>query len=376
MYKLHTLDIYFWTYDDARLVVDTTKRLLASHQLAYLENPASASPAHQESMSPVVQQLENVAISDPAYRNGQTRNSQNQASHLSPPPPPTAAAASAVLRTSSVAHSTSSHGPGSPHSSKRTESPVNYTPMAYNPAAPPAPEPIAHREKTPPPPDAAEGTGLAQAAALDHAHGLASPGLPYAGITGHSAAQPSTPWGRPPAPGQGFTGVSSPPPGQQLAHTPSVGSTGSAPPHPINGPFSPPPMDPNSHLYGPTSPPLQSPGTQILGGAYSHTPHQPLQHIQPQYADYLSSRPQAHQHQQHAPQPPPGGYAQYSYDQNHAAANPYEVHNQVYRPTETEATSHIKPSTGGQARPGKFEERADRVEKRVNSFLKKLEKRI
>ena len=355
MYRLHTLDIYFWTLEDARLVVDTTKRLLLQNQLDYLEQQHT--PTHHESMSPVVQQLENVAITDPAYRNGQTRNSQNE---------PTASAhAHQALTTSPPAQASTTATQGSPQASKPAESPMNYQPLAYNPAAPPAPEPIAHREKTPPPLDAGEGTGLAAAAVADQ--GLASPPpQPYAGVPG-PAPTASSPWGQPPAAGQAQ--FSSPPSTQSFHHTPSVSSTSSRPAAaPMQ--FAPPPVDPAVQPYTAQQPqqPLQSPGSELYGSVYSHQPQLPVQHLQPQYADYLASRPQ----------PPPGGYSQYSYDQpaqQQAPANQYDVHSQLYRPTEAEAHSHVKPSSGGQ-KPGKLEEKADRVEKRVNSFLKKLEKRL
>ena len=73
--------------------------------------------------------------------------------------------------TLSLAAGQQPHSPESLSASSNTNksAPVqaDFAPMAYNPAAPPAPEPIAHREKTPPPPDAADGTGLAAAAAAD-----------------------------------------------------------------------------------------------------------------------------------------------------------------------------------------------------------------
>jgi hypothetical protein len=122
---------------------------------------------------------------------------------------------------------------------------------------------------------------------------------------------------------------------------------------------------------------MQSPGAQIYGPGPYGQPHQPLQHIQPQYPDYLSAKVQ----------PPPGGYAQYSYDQQPQRYEPgsqYDVHNQVYRPTEAEVNkptkkpsdkSSNKPYDGGYQR-GKLELGADKVEKGVNKYLKKLEKKL
>ena len=119
---------------------------------------------------------------------------------------------------------------------------------------------------------------------------------------------------------------------------------------------------------------MQSPGAQILGSSPYGQPHQPLQHVQPQYPDYLSAKVQ----------PPPGGYAQYSYDQapqRYEPSGQYDVHNQVYRPTEAEVNKPTKKASekkaydGGYQR-GKIEEKADKVEKGVNKYLKKLEKRL
>jgi hypothetical protein len=52
----------------------------------------------------------------------------------------------------------------------------------------------------------------------------------------------------------------------------------------------------------------------------------------------------------------------------------YSIHQQVYRPTETEANmKHNKPLKPPR---GKLEDRADKLEKGVGGFLKKLEKKI
>lgn len=98
---------------------------------------------------------------------------------------------------------------------------------------------------------------------------------------------------------------------------------------------------------------------------------------------------------QHTGTPPPpavpiGGYSTYSYDQpqrTHSGSvgsgggSEYDIHSQVYRPTEAEAKSHYfkdaqKAMKNPGQRPGKLEDRAARVEKGVNRFLKKLEKRL
>jgi hypothetical protein len=389
--------------EDAKLVIDTMRRLLHPSQLDIMDAPQTET-RHEDNMSPVVQNLEHVAISDPAYANGRTRNSQNLPSQVPPP----------------AGHGQLEHSPNPPSVSSNTGragsvhsegQPASFAPMAYNPAAPPAPEPIAHREKTPPPADAADGTGLAAAAVADHVTGYGVPQeQPYTGVpqaqpyTGVPGPVPSSygHYGSPP-PG-GPPSYTSPPPGaQSYGHDPSVSSTNSLhrasttspyPPGPTSTTsprsghdvaaavtsqsFAPPPQDPNAHLYGSGgAAPMQSPGAQILGSGLYGQPHQPLQHVQPQYPDYLSAKIQ----------PPPGGYAQYSYDQQpqqYDPGNQFDIHNQVYRPTEAEVNKPTKkasekpskqPYDGGYQR-GKIEQGAEKVEKGINKYLKKLEKKV
>lgn len=151
MYPLHTLDLYFWTPEDASLFLDSIRRVLQPHQLQIIRNP-NATPQHSEhktdALSPVIARLESAAISH-------TSRSASISTTQSFPGPPTAPA---------------------PATSPPNEQPPSYAPMAYNPAAPAAPEPIAHREKTPPPPDATDGTGLGNAAIKDqHASQYGNP---------------------------------------------------------------------------------------------------------------------------------------------------------------------------------------------------------
>jgi hypothetical protein len=72
LFRLHTLDIYLWTLDDANLLLDTLEHVLSPAQIE-----TDRHPPHAGALSSVVQQLENVAITDPAYANGQTRNSRS-----------------------------------------------------------------------------------------------------------------------------------------------------------------------------------------------------------------------------------------------------------------------------------------------------------
>ncbi|KAL9004987.1 MAG: hypothetical protein Q9188_002201 [Gyalolechia gomerana] len=395
LFRLHTLDIYFWTVADATTFMDALEKMLDPQQVEIVDRP-SAPAAHEHLMSPVVQKLENVAVEDSAYQNGKTRDSRSAAATFAPPP--TAAS-------------------GNSQETPESNDPESFKPLAYNPAAPPAPEPIRHREKTPPPPEAEhEGTGLSAAAYNDHAHAQAVPTShgslpqpPYP-VSMHSPAysspQPhSSPYASPP-PFAGLTGMSPMPDGR-------AGSMSSLPPPPPHGArnasisstqipsrtpstqtqgfssvtsqqptFSPPPRDPNP-LYAGGNKPLDSPSAQILGNSYvAHSP-QPLQHLQPQYVDYLANQPP--QPPQGQAQEPVGGYSDYNYSQphhhhhhhSHQPGNEYDVHNQLYRPTQEEMHRHKqrRPSEGGQP-SGKLEQQAGRLDKGVNRFFKKLEKRI
>src|SRR4051794_7557048 len=44
MYRLHTVDLYFWTPEDASLFLDSIRRVLQPHQLQIVRNP-STTPA-------------------------------------------------------------------------------------------------------------------------------------------------------------------------------------------------------------------------------------------------------------------------------------------------------------------------------------------
>jgi hypothetical protein len=337
-----------------------------------VETPPAPAP-HAEMMSPVVQQLENIAITDPAFHNGQTRNS----------------------RTASIAPPSAQ-----PAQEAKTET-SSFAPLAYNPAAPPAPEVIKHREKTPPPPDAATGTGLGVAAYHDQAQafpaqthgGYVSPNtgpmLSPQAFTGSQQGYTSSSYASPPpfsaygqsspASSQGRRVSSSsslpPPPPKSAGNKTNPYIPPNAAPSPA---FAPPPTQASANLYTPGTTPMETPTNQILGDSYIAGPQQPLAHLQPHYADYLASRPQQ-------PEQPVGGYSDYKYEQpgrhhSHSYENdPDSIHNQVYRPSEEEMAAHHgkhhKPSSGGQ-KPGKLEAKAEKVEKGVNRFLKRLENKL
>lgn len=395
LFRLHTLDIYFWTNEDANSFIDTVGKFLQQQQLEILDAPQPPVTPEQV-MSPVVQQLENVAIQDPAYHNGQTRSSGPVAPSFSPP---------------AVASDRQADAQNVP----KVEDPGAYQPLAYNPAAPPAPEPIKHREKTPPPPESEAGTGLAAAAYHDQTKAAISSSMqqqtslspsyshmqvPQGYVSSHQEQGRKNSYASPPL----STGYVNSPPSVQEHRASSVSYFPPAPPPSGGNPlqpyanavsFAPPPQsagssplpqskpistqDPNPYLYGKEYRPPDSPATEILGNSYVGGPPQPLQHLQPKYADYLETRRQS--------QKPEGGYSDYQYTQSpqhhqhqhHSHSNEYDVHNQVYKPTEEEAHKHKhrkhSESHSGQS-PGKLEQRADKVEKGVNRLFKKLEKKI
>ncbi|KKZ64127.1 hypothetical protein EMCG_01626 [[Emmonsia] crescens] len=367
--RLHTLDLYFWTWNDANLFLESARKVLAPTQLDVM--PVSQQPqAHEAAMSSVVQKLENVAITDPAYHNGQTRNSRAEPAAIQQPPPQLAVqnfAPPPTQRTATSEPVSPLEEPSAPRTSKHEEAQVNYTPLAYNPSAPAAPEHIKPREKTPPPPDGATGTGLAAAAVSDHGQAFAPP--------------PMSPGFAPPplsqAPGYGGQ-YASPPPTAHLGHTPSISSHSSghnhnqpssmsfappptaaqaAPAPPGTVSYSPSPQDPNAHLF-----------RQQSFGPPPASPHNPAQNYQGGYADY--PRGQAPQPPQ-PPQPPIGGYANYSYGQPQQqqpppGGNMYDVHHQVYRPTESEGNAKYVKQNQRQSSSG--------LGRGVGKFLKKLEK--
>ena len=410
LFRLHTLDIYFWTADDANKFMNAIEKKLEPGQVEILHKPAPP-VAHDAAMSPLVQNLENVAIQDPAYRNGQTRNSRATLAG-----PATIAGQTAHAARSEQATPTA-----------KDQDPAVFQPLAYNPAAPAAPEPIKHREKTPPPVDADSGTGLASAAARDHAQAMslhkAQPYSPYgqpSSAQGYVSPMPSLSHTSPP-PTTGFSGPPSVIPGQRTSsvssfpgppsqsgrstaspHTPTPAFASPSPTHQNATPpssqqltttFSPPPQPPAEHapFYTPNSAPDESPATEILGTSYVASHRQPLQHLQPQYAQF-SPQPerQNSSSSSHSKPEPIGGYSTYSYEQqqphhhhhHQAEGSNYDIHNQVYRPTPEEYNKHNKPSKAASTmKPvgspaGKLEEQAGRVDKGVNRFFKKLEKRI
>ncbi|TWU75509.1 hypothetical protein ED733_005622 [Metarhizium rileyi] len=157
-YKLHSLDIYFWTQQDALLFINGVRRVLPSVQVEILDEPGL--PQSTE-MSSVVQRLENVAVSDPLYGAAAS-------------PPSTTASQEPTV---GVPLAASPDTPVNAALPPPPPPPAKFVPMVYNPAAPAAPELIRHREKTPPP-DEDPLNPLAVAVAHDYQKQPFTPGLP------------------------------------------------------------------------------------------------------------------------------------------------------------------------------------------------------
>ncbi|KAJ5888313.1 hypothetical protein N7495_008354 [Penicillium taxi] len=366
---LHTLDIYFWSKEDSNLFLDIVSRFLSPDQI-------ETDRAPDLQISSVVQKLENVAVSDPAYQNGQTRNSRSEPlapvsvaavssvqttpQSLSFPPPPAGLVAEQQETQNSVYQT--------PTEEKRDSG--AFAPLPYNPAAPAAPEPIKHREKTPPPEDGAAGTGLAAAAAADQGQGLGYPSQPQGpSVVGISSFAP------PPTSVQGIpysnvpTGYASPPPSAGLPYQTSFGPT----------------------MQNPGFPSYQQPFHSVIGSQWNPgTPASismtPQDHNAYMYGQQMPGTSQQSSLQRSATLPI-GGYSNSSEAQSQpqpkqAETSEYDIHSQVYRPTEVEFGSqagiekYAKKSSKNSSRPRKLEDKAEKLESRANRFLKKLEKKL
>ncbi|KAK6215285.1 RNA recognition motif-containing protein [Colletotrichum tabaci] len=358
-YKLHSLDIYFWKAEDALQFVNGIRFVLPPSQVEILDEPQQQQHHHHHQVhqpapvSSVVQQLEHVAISDPNY------GSPNATSQTAPPsfpgPPPT----SAVL---------------SPE--QQPQQPASFVPMAYNPAAPAAPEVIRHREKTPPPEDDIADP-LAAAVAYD-AQAPFSPG--FVPPPGFQSAQGVGVSGAgllpPPPPQQQQQHFGGPPahPGLQRAATVPVQTLQSglaspgltnpyASPFPASPGFQPPPPPPLPQQQQTTPPPSTTPQTT-----------QPVTSPGPTATPATVATP---------PVVPPGGFSQYSYTSSNGTATPqqqpgafdYSIHAQAYRPTELEANKY-KGYAGKQDPSGKLEQNMGRLEKGVTGMFRKFEKKF
>ncbi|KAK3355983.1 hypothetical protein B0H65DRAFT_453729 [Neurospora tetraspora] len=338
-YKLHSLDIYFHNQQDALQFVNGIRRVLPPHQCD-VHNEPGPPPRHDTEVSAVVQQLERAAIGD----HGTPPTTLSQPPQVGGIPsfsPPPMSAVSA-----SYNHS--------------TPSPQAFVPMAYNPAAPPAAEPVRYREKTPPPEDAAVNP-LHQTLAYD-------------------ATTPFSP-GLPPPSGRGPLSPGIPPP--NLQHPPGAPTFAAPPQHSVTSPgFAPqgfgalgggyptglsqPPVHPGVQRSitmpaGLPSPGLASPGfaspygqgypaqpaSVAAVGGYGAVPPTPT----PPGAGYGA-----------APSPiPPSMQQGAGYGQNVAGQSEYSVHHQLYVPEQ---------------KKGRLEEGAGKLERGVTGMLKKFEKKF
>ncbi|KAI9743780.1 MAG: hypothetical protein M1818_002514 [Claussenomyces sp. TS43310] len=339
LYRLHTIDVYFWTKEDALSFIGTLRRVLSTSQLR-IQDESAVSQVHE--MSPVVKNLEHLAISDPQYQDRHTR----EGSTTSFPGPPTAA----------FPGPPTSAFPGSPTSVSPTQQEsANFAPIAYNPAAPAAPETIQHREKTPPPEDGATNP-LAMAAATDQGQHFAPGFQQFAGPPSSGSAPMQSSY----FPGPPQAGIKSPYGPGSVPPTPKPNSAGSYQQNPYgqHAGFTPQYAQQQAQY-------ANHPGSPGFQSSMQSPPLSPP----PVYSQGMSLPASA------APSAPMGGFSGYSYSQaqNPAGANEYAVHQQIYRPTEGEAA--VKGHKTPKEPRGKLEDSAVRLEKGVTGFLKKLEKK-
>ena len=336
-YKLHSVDIYFWTPQDAAEFVNGIRRVLPPAQCEILDEPGP--PPRQPEVSAVVQQLERAAIDD-YIPTPPSAESQHGPAPTFPGPP------------ISAVPSAGGDVPPPP-------APQQFVPMAYNPAAPAAPEQIRHREKTPPPEDGIANP-LHQTLAYDAATPF-SPGLAPSGLGPLSPGIPPPNLQHPPG-----APTFAPPPQHSVTSPGFVpAGFGSIGGHP-SGLSQHPPSHPGLSRAAtmPVTQGLASPGlASPYSSAYSGSPYTPGSHTPTPPAT--------------APvQPPPVPHSQqtgagYTYNPSVGAqpqANEYAVHQQFYIPE-----SQYKPK---QEQRDKVVEKATKLEKGVTGLLKRVEKKF
>ncbi|KAK0668329.1 hypothetical protein QBC41DRAFT_365569 [Cercophora samala] len=334
-YKLHSLDLYFWTHQDALEFVNGIRRVLPHNQCEVLDEPGPP-PRQPTEASSLVQRLENVAISEsspvhqinPGVPSFPGPPVAAVTGDLPPPPPPPAA----------------------------------FSPIPYNPAAPAAPEQLRHREKTPPPEDGIANP-LHQTLAYDAATPF-SPGLP----PGPSHLSPLSPGIPPPnlqhPPGAPtFPGPPVASPGFAPQGFGSLGGVGGAPIHPGIT---------RSVTMPAAGTPLSSPGLVSPYGGVGTFPGQ-QQPYNPAAVAGVGIGGVTH-----TPTPPAAGgigavpgvgiQGQQTAQAGLPQQGEYNVHQQFYVPEE-----EYKPKKEVR---GKLEENAGRLERGVSGMLKKFEKKF
>ncbi|KAK4129184.1 hypothetical protein N657DRAFT_639753 [Parathielavia appendiculata] len=329
-YKLHSLDIYFWTPQDAVQFVNGIRRVLPPAQFEVQDEPGPP-PRHSAEVSSVVQKLEQAAISDSgSLQNTPAGLQSNAVGGPTFPGPPMSAVSGTADGT-----------PPPP--------PQSIVPMAYNPAAPPAPEQVRHREKTPPPDDGIANP-LHQTLAYDAATPF-SPGLAPSGLGPLSPGIPPPniqhPPGAPTFPGPPQHSVTSP--GFAAQGFGSLGGQAASlsqqpPVHPgISRAATMP-------VHGIASP-LASPGLASPYGVGTFPGHA-------QYAPGITQ----------TPTPPAAGAGVPPSAVPGQVQSQYAVHQQFYVPE-----SQYKPK---QETKGKLEEGAGKLERGVTGLLKRVEKKF
>ncbi|TKA32355.1 hypothetical protein B0A50_01461 [Salinomyces thailandicus] len=248
LYPIDTLDVYLWTEKDAASFLRLVLSLLSPAKLDIRDAPPSADTSkapisssatpneHRDSMSPLIQHLESTALNPVPPR---TASSTSTHSYGLPGPPTPATSAGAATPASAALESVSQPAPSAA--------------PAYNPAAPAAPEFIAHREKTPPPPLEGEaGTELS------------------GGVRSDTAANPRSYFSSPPPP--------PPPQQQQQQHYQPANLSFPGPPSAAQSPYSanlpppPPPPASSSPAYQPQHQQQQKPSphaSQVFPGTPS-----------------------------------------------------------------------------------------------------------
>jgi hypothetical protein len=334
-YKLHSLDVYFWTPKDALAFLSGARRLLPPAQVEVHDEPAPPPqpvPRQQPEASGLVRRLEQAAIADSSFA---ARPAAADVPTFAPPP------LSAVSATAAE--------------------PAAFAPMAYNPAAPAAPESVRHREKTPPPDDGGVDP-LAAAVARDYGQQPFSPGFgPPGGMTSPGFPPPQFQHpGLVRAATMPHGGLTSP----GLA-SPGFASPGLASPYgaafPGSPGFAPPPPPP------PAGVPAAAGVPQQLAKAPGQTPTPPITSPglppPPPSSGYSTYPSYSSQQQQQAPAQ--AGQA----PANHG----YGIHQQMYRPAEGETAVKYAPKPEGR---GKLEESAGRLERGLTRGLKRFEKKF
>ncbi|KAK6859682.1 hypothetical protein PG995_003318 [Apiospora arundinis] len=384
-YKLHSLDIYFWTQNDALQFVNGIRRVLPGSHVEVLDEPAPPpqqqqrqqySSPHHDPVNPLVNKLENAVISEPP------RYGAGTAGPIAAPAPVQGTARSTPSQQHQQGLGVPTFDPppiSAVHgSSNSPESQGGFKPMAYNPAAPAAPEQIRHREKTPPLPEDDGLDPLHAAVARDHqpqsipyTPGFGAAGGPMSPAYSIGAAGPMSPGFGPPQ-HAATAGPMSPgfplPPFGGLHRSATMPVTSAA-------------QQQHQQQYGLASPGLPSPspyGSGAYPGSPGFAPPPPPAFSGPPTSTSTPASGLS------APPAPPGGYANYNYTTSASSgtgATDYSIHSQVYRPTEQEAVNHHKHDSGSY-RPRSGEERsklgqnADRLERGVTGMFKKLEKKL